>query len=94
MAKIPGLKNPAVSSAAVRSIAVGAIGSPTDASKRKGATRAEVGPAGPKSGLVPEGDVRLTANIRGDLHLKLKILAAQKRTTIGELIEEWIQGWT
>ncbi len=41
----------------------------------------------PTSGQVPEGDVRLTANIREDLHLKLKIAAAQKRTTIGELIE-------
>ncbi len=45
----------------------------------------------PKSGLVPEGDVRLTANIRGDLHLKLKIEAAQRRTTIGELIEELVE---
>lgn len=39
------------------------------------------------SGLVPEGDVRLTANIREDLHLRLKIAAAKQRTTIGELIE-------
>ncbi len=39
------------------------------------------------SGLVPEGDVRLTANIREDLHLRLKIAAARQRTTIGELIE-------
>lgn len=45
------------------------------------------------SGLVPEGDVRLTANIRGDLHLKLKIRAAQERTTVGELVERWIEGW-
>jgi len=44
-----------------------------------------------KSGLVPEGDVRLTANIRGDLHLKLKIAAAYRRTTIGEIIEELIE---
>ena len=44
----------------------------------------------PKSGLVPEGDVRLTANIRGDLHMKLKMKAVQERTTIGELIEELI----
>jgi hypothetical protein len=43
--------------------------------------------------LVPEGDVRLTANIRQDLHLKLKIRAATERTTVGELIEEWIEGW-
>lgn len=50
--------------------------------KGKGAVKAR-----PTSGQVPEGDVRLTANIRQDLHLKLKIAAAHKRTTIGELIE-------
>lgn len=43
------------------------------------------------SGLVPEGDVRLTANIREDLHLKLKIAAARQRTTIGELIEQMVE---
>jgi len=43
------------------------------------------------SGLVPENDVRLTANIKKDLHLKLKIRAAQERTTIGELIEALIE---
>lgn len=45
----------------------------------------------PLSGQVPEGDVRLTANIRDDLHLKLKIAAARRRTTIGELIEELVE---
>jgi len=43
------------------------------------------------SGAVPDGDVRLTANIRQDLHLRLKIEAARRRTTIGELIEEFIE---
>jgi hypothetical protein len=43
-----------------------------------------------KSGKVPAGDVRLTANISADRHLKLKIEAATRRTTIGELIEELI----
>jgi hypothetical protein len=43
------------------------------------------------SGLVPEGDVRLTANIREDLHLRLKIAAATQRTTIGELIEQLVE---
>lgn len=43
------------------------------------------------SGLVPEGDVRLTANIRQDLHLKLKIASAYRRTTIGEIIEELVE---
>lgn len=42
------------------------------------------------SGLVPIGDVRLTANIKANLHLKLKIAAANRRTTIGELLEELI----
>jgi hypothetical protein len=42
-------------------------------------------------GPVPEGDVRLTANIREDLHLKLKIVAATRRTTIGELIEDLVE---
>ncbi|HEY6837228.1 MAG TPA: hypothetical protein VI389_00660 [Geobacteraceae bacterium] len=45
----------------------------------------------PTSGLVPAGDVRLTANIREDLHLLLKITAAKRRTTIGELIEELVE---
>lgn len=40
------------------------------------------------SGLVPRGDVRLTANIKKDLHLKLKIYAAEQRTTIGEVLEQ------
>lgn len=55
----------------------------------KGAKRVNAAPA-KLSGLVPEGDVRLTANIRQDLHLKLKIAAAHKRTTIGEIIEDLI----
>ena len=42
------------------------------------------------SGLVPEGDVRLTANITEEHHIKLKVAAATQRTTIGELIEQLI----
>jgi len=65
------------------------------ATRKKRSTRKSVRKptqeATPKSGLVPEGDVRLTANIRGDLHLRLKIEAAQRRTTIGELLEELIE---
>ncbi len=55
-------------------------------------TKAEKAPAASQglSGKVPTGDVRLTANIRGDLHLRLKIRAAIERTTIGELIEDLI----
>lgn len=57
-------------------------------SKRGGAKRTLKGLV---SGQVPEGDVRLTANIRDDLHLKLKIAAARRRTTIGELLEELVE---
>lgn len=46
-----------------------------------------------RSGQLPAGDVRLTANIRADLHLELKIRAARERTTMGELIEAWIKSW-
>lgn len=63
------------------------------APKGTGASKAENAPTGQKAGLVPTGDVRLTANIRADLHLKLKIRAAQERTTAGELIEQWIERW-
>jgi len=33
----------------------------------------------------------MTANNRGDRHLKLKIQAAQVRTTVGELIKQWVK---
>ena len=80
MAKIGTLRKPTLS--AVHAFAEG---------KGKG-TRARP-PIGQRSGLVPEGDVRLTCNVRGDLHLKLKIRAATERTTIGELIERWVETW-
>jgi hypothetical protein len=64
------------------------------APKTKVATPARVEPPAKKvSGLVPVGDVRLTANIRQDLHLKLKIASAHRRTTIGEILEELIESY-
>lgn len=45
----------------------------------------------PKSGQIPEGDVRLTANIREELHTRLKIEAAKRRIYIGDLVEELIE---
>ena len=93
MVKIATLKKPTLTTAAIQAFAEGAASAPTDTARGKGAARSETAPTGQKSGLVPEGDVRLTANIRGDLHLKLKIRAAQERTTVGELIEQWVEGW-
>ena len=58
-------------------------------STTKAAKRAKR-PSKQVSGLVPEGDVRLTANISEEHHIKLKVAAATQRTTIGELIEQLI----
>ncbi len=50
-----------------------------------------------KSGLVPAGAVRLNANIRRDLHKRLKDAAAKRQYEIGrgftirELIEELVE---
>lgn len=79
------LKKPTLTDAAVLAFVEG--------DKPASASSAAAQPAGSKSGLVPVGDVRLTANIREDLHMKLKIRAAKERTTVGELIERWIESF-
>ena len=43
-----------------------------------------------RSGMVPDGDVRLTANVKRELHQKLKMASVMTRTTMGELIEQLI----
>jgi predicted HicB family RNase H-like nuclease len=43
-----------------------------------------------KSGQVPQGDVRLTLNVREELHQKLKIASAMTRVTMGQLVEQLI----
>ncbi len=43
-----------------------------------------------KSGLVPDGDTRLVCNVRSDLHIKLKHVAVDERTTVGEIVERLI----
>ena len=84
MAKVTAFKKPTLD--AVQAFAEGGNkGKSGSAGKGKGGKAV--------SGQIPQGDVRLTANIREDLHLKLKIRAAERRTTVGELIEEWIDAW-
>ena len=89
--KITTLKKPALNADAVRAFAEGDQGAKQAKGRAKATRKAESAATGQKSGLVPEGDVRLTANIREDLHLKLKIEAAKRRTTVGELIEQLIE---
>jgi hypothetical protein len=43
-----------------------------------------------KSGQVPEGDVRLTLNVRRELRSNLKMAAVIAETTMGELVEQLI----
>lgn len=93
MTKPAILKKPTLATSTVLGFAEGATGARSTPAGARGHARAEIAPVGQKSGLVPQGDIRLTANIRSDLHLALKIRAAQERTTVGELIEQWIEGW-
>lgn len=70
-----------------------ATGQAQDSSARAGRTkRGKAAQKGSEalSGQVPSGDVRLVANMREELHLKLKIAAANRRTTIGEILEELV----
>lgn len=93
MARTPTqLKKPTLATAAVLGFAEGKA-KPAPAPTPQVKSSASNAPAGQKSGLIPEGDVRLTANIAAELHTRLKIRAALERTTVGELIEEWIKSW-
>jgi len=86
------LKKPILEREAVMDFAEGAKGTGKSSAARVQSS-ASAAPKGQKSGLIPEGDVRLTANIRADLHMQLKMRAVQERTTVGELIEAWIESW-
>lgn len=84
MAKVTAFKKPTLD--AVQAFAEGG-----NKSKSGSAGKAKSGKT--ISGQIPDGDVRLTANIREDLHQRLKIRAVERRTTVGELIEEWVESW-
>jgi len=96
MAKLTTLKKPLLSKKDILGFVEGSQESKPSQLKKKAekTTQTElIKPELPRSGQIPEGDIRLTANIRADLHLKLKIKAAQEHTTIGELIERWVESW-
>lgn len=44
-----------------------------------------------KATAAPAGDVRLTINLREDLHMKLKLRAVKDKTTVGEIIESLVE---
>lgn len=43
--------------------------------------------------FAPEGDKRLTINIKDELHRKLRIAAIERDSTAGEIIEELIENY-
>ena len=86
----PSLAKPSL--AKIQAFAEGATGSKPGAGTVTPMAARKTAPTGQKSGLVPAG-VRLTVNIRDDVHQALKIRAVQERTTVGDLIEAWVDGW-
>lgn len=81
------LTKPKVPAATIQAFAEGAGGATTKPAKK-------IAPPGQTTaGMVPEGDIRLTVNVRADIHQRLKIRAVQERTTVGDLIESWVEGW-
>ena len=42
------------------------------------------------SGQIPEGETRLSANIRSDLHMKLKMTATIRKTSMSAILENLI----
>jgi len=81
------LTKPKVPAATIQAFAEGAGGATTKPAKK-------IAPPGQTTaGMVPAGDIRLTVNVRADIHQRLKIRAVQERTTVGDLIEAWVEGW-
>ena len=81
------LAKPKVPAATIQAFAEG-TGGATPKPVNKTALKGQI-----TSGMVPAGDVRLTVNVRDDIHQRLKIRAVQERTTVGDLIEAWVEGW-
>jgi hypothetical protein len=75
--KQPTLKKPVLSREVVLGFAEGRSKAAADAS--------------PTSRFPPSGDIRLTVNIREDLHMRLKMEAVKRRTTVGEILEDLVQ---
>lgn len=81
------IKKPVLDAEKALQFATGATGRAAPTKRGKAPQKGAVS----LSGLVPAGDVRISANIREDLHLKLKLEAAKRRTTIGELLEDLVE---
>ena len=87
----PSLAKPSL--AKIQAFAEGATGTKPGAGTVTPMAARKAAPTGQKSGLVPAGDVRLTVNIREDVHKALRIRAINDKTTVGDMIEAWVDGW-
>lgn len=85
------LSKPTLERGAVLDFAEGTQASAGRPARGKPSQAAKDAPKGYTGGLVPPDDARLIANIRKDLHRKLKVAAAERGTTMGSLIEELVQ---
>lgn len=61
-----------------------------DTSQQKKMLKKAIIDGGNRVFFAPEGDKRLTINIRDDLHKKLKIAAIEQGSTAGDIIEHLI----
>ena len=80
----PSLAKPSL--AKIQAFAEGATGSKPGAGTVTLTAAKKTAPTGQKSGLVPAGDVRLTVNIRDDVHQALKI---RSQDTTGDSVAQW-----
>jgi hypothetical protein len=85
--KAPTLKKPVLTSEAVLGFAEGR----TASSSKARSTKAAAADGSAASRFPPSGDFRLTVNIREDLHMRLKMEAVKRRTTVGEILEALVQ---
>ena len=88
--KQPSLKKPVLSSADVLGFAEGKT-TKRSVSKSRPAEQSESAEVSSTSRFPPSGDIRLTVNIRDDLHMRLKMEAVKRRTTVGEILEDLVE---
>jgi hypothetical protein len=46
------------------------------------------------AGLPPEGYVRFTANLKKDIHMRLKLYSVRSGKPMSEILEEWVERYT
>lgn len=88
--KQPSLKKPVLSSEEVLGFAEGKT-TKRAGGKSRSAEQSESAEASSTSRFPPSGDIRLTVNIRNDLHMRLKMEAVKRRTTVGEILEDLVE---